>query len=132
MEVALLYLAGAVSSADACGKWVMRRGSSHARSGRCTPKVDPEGASQRCTPKVDPEGGSPHILPPHSATLPSPLLQPGHYSKVVITIKEKDGGSKLDLVQTGVPEEEKERTEKGWNGLLFDRLKAMLGGSIVR
>ena len=81
---------------------------------------------------MDPEGGSPHILPPHSATLPSPLLQPGHYSKVVITIKEKDGGSKLDLVQTGVPEEEKERTEKGWNGLLFDRLKAMLGGSIVR
>ena len=58
--------------------------------------------------------------------------QPGHFSKVAITMSEKDGGTKLELVQTGVPEEEKERTEKGWNGLLFDRLKAMLGGSVVR
>lgn len=58
--------------------------------------------------------------------------QPGQYSKVEITLSDKDGATKLQLVQTGVPEEEKERTEKGWNGLLFDRLKAMLGGSVAR
>ena len=34
---------------------------------------------------------------------------------------DKDGATKLELVQTGVPEEERERTEKGWKGLLFDR-----------
>jgi len=58
--------------------------------------------------------------------------QPGQFSKVTITLSSKEGQTKLDMVQTGVPEDEKERTEKGWNGLLFDRLKAMLGGSVVR
>eukprot|EP00966_Prymnesium_polylepis_P146343 3379999-Prymnesium_polylepis.2 len=58
--------------------------------------------------------------------------QPGQFSKVTITLTGKDGQTKLELVQTGVPEDEKERTEKGWNGLLFDRLKAMLGGSVIR
>jgi len=58
--------------------------------------------------------------------------QPGQYSKVTITLTGKGGQTKLELVQTGVPEDEKERTEKGWNGLLFDRLKAMLGGSVIR
>jgi len=57
--------------------------------------------------------------------------QPSHYSTVTITIADKNGNSKLELVQTGVPEEEAERTEKGWKGLLFDRLKAMLGGSVM-
>ena len=28
--------------------------------------------------------------------------------------------------------EEKERTEKGWKGLLLDRIKAMLGGSVLK
>ena len=58
--------------------------------------------------------------------------QPGQYSDVVITLTDKDGATRLELVQTGVPDEEKERTEKGWTSLLFDRLKAMLGGSVVR
>jgi len=57
--------------------------------------------------------------------------QPGHYSIVTITLTDKDGSTKLELVQTGVPEEERERTEKGWKGLLFERMKAMLGGSIM-
>ena len=35
----------------------------------------------------------------------------------------------IDLYQ--LPEEEKERAENGWKGLLFDRLKAMLGGSVL-
>merc|ERR1719197_705122 len=57
--------------------------------------------------------------------------QPDHYSTVTITLTDKDGATKLELVQTGVPEEERERTEKGWKGLLFDRMKAMLGGSVM-
>lgn len=65
----------------------------------------------------------------------SNITRTAHYtasSQVTITLTNKDGQTKLDLVQTGVPEDEKERTEKGWNGLLFDRLKAMLGGSVAR
>lgn len=57
--------------------------------------------------------------------------QPGHKSKVTIELNEKDGGTELELTQTGVPEEEHERTEKGWKGLLLDRLKAMLGGTVL-
>jgi len=57
--------------------------------------------------------------------------QPDHYSVVTITLTDKDGSTKLELVQTGVPEDERERTEKGWKGLLFERMKAMLGGSIL-
>ena len=57
--------------------------------------------------------------------------QPGHVSRVTIDLIEKDGGTSLELTQTGVPEEEAERTEKGWKGLLFDRLKAMLGGTVL-
>jgi len=57
--------------------------------------------------------------------------QPGHYSEVTITLTDKDGSTKLELLQTGVPEEERERTEKGWKGMLLDRMKAMLGGSVM-
>mmetsp|Transcript_30887 Transcript_30887/g.80662 ORF Transcript_30887/g.80662 Transcript_30887/m.80662 type:complete len:271 (+) Transcript_30887:343-1155(+) len=57
--------------------------------------------------------------------------QPGQKSKVTIDLVEKDGGTELALTQTGVPEEEYERTEQGWKGLLFDRLKAMLGGTVL-
>jgi activator of HSP90 ATPase len=57
--------------------------------------------------------------------------QPEHYSTVIITLTDKDGSTKLELLQTGVPEEERERTEKGWKGMLFDRMKAMLGGSVM-
>jgi activator of HSP90 ATPase len=57
--------------------------------------------------------------------------QPEHYSTVTITLTDKDGNTKLELVQTGVPEEERERTEKGWKGMLFDRMKAMLGGTVM-
>ena len=57
--------------------------------------------------------------------------QPEHYSTVTITLTDKDGNTKLELVQTGVPEEERERTEKGWKGMLLDRMKAMLGGTVM-
>jgi len=58
--------------------------------------------------------------------------QPGHHSTVTIDLVDKEGATELVLEQSGVPEEEKERTEKGWTGLLLDRLKAMLGGSVIR
>ena len=45
--------------------------------------------------------------------------------------KGQDGATNLEIVQVGVPEEEVERTEKGWKGLLLDRLKAMLGGTVL-
>ena len=58
---------------------------------------------------------------------------------------QKANGYKLDKSHTfivnslndyykyaAVPDEEKERTEKGWKGLLLDRIKAMLGGSVLK
>jgi activator of HSP90 ATPase len=55
----------------------------------------------------------------------------GHFSDVTIVLAEKDGGTSLTLTQEGVPEDEIERTKNGWKGLLLERLKAMLGGSIM-
>ena len=42
-------------------------------------------------------------------------------AQVTITLTDKEGATELLLVQKEVPEEERERTEKGWKGLLFDR-----------
>lgn len=59
--------------------------------------------------------------------------QPGHFSTVKLKLIEgKDESTKLELEQSGVPEEEMERMEKGWKSLLFDRLNGMLGGSVAR
>merc|ERR1719230_1023385 len=58
--------------------------------------------------------------------------QPGKHSTVTIVLNVKDDKStELVLTQTGVPEDETERTEKGFKNLLLDRLKAMLGGTIL-
>jgi len=58
--------------------------------------------------------------------------QPGHFSTVTLDFTKKDDGTtELNLAQSGVPEDERERTEQGWKGLLLDRLKAMLGGSVM-
>jgi len=54
--------------------------------------------------------------------------QPGHFSDVTITLAMDGGNTKLRLVQTGVPVEERDRTEKGWRVMIFDRLKMVLGG----
>lgn len=54
--------------------------------------------------------------------------QPSHFSRVEMTLKEDGGNTKLKLVQTDVPVEEKDRTEKGWRVMIFDRLKMVLGG----
>jgi activator of HSP90 ATPase len=45
--------------------------------------------------------------------------QPGHFSTVTLDFNKKDDGTtELHLAQSGVPEEERERTEQGWKGLL--------------
>jgi len=54
--------------------------------------------------------------------------QPAHFSRVEMTLKQDGGNTKLKLVQTDVPVEEKDRTEKGWRVMIFDRLKMVLGG----
>ena len=58
--------------------------------------------------------------------------QPGHFSTVTMNfLKKDDGTTELNLSQTGVPEEELERTKMGWQQMVLDRLKAMLGGSVM-
>ncbi|EOD16373.1 hypothetical protein EMIHUDRAFT_436574 [Emiliania huxleyi CCMP1516] len=58
--------------------------------------------------------------------------QPSHWSTVLITmVKQDDGSTKLTLEQTGVPEDERERTERGWKGMLFEPMNAMLGGRVI-
>lgn len=52
----------------------------------------------------------------------------GHFSDVTITFEQDGGNTKLRLEQAGVPLEEKERTEKGWRAMIFERLKMVLGG----
>jgi len=85
-----------------------------------------EGENVKLTPFSESEGKAVIVWSWRFST-----WQPGHKSKVTIELSEKDGGTELELVQTGVPEEEHERTEKGWKSLLFDRLKAMLGGTVL-
>jgi len=51
----------------------------------------------------------------------------GHYSNVVMTIENKSGKTLLTLVQSGVPDEDKERTEGGWKDNYFRRIKGVFG-----
>lgn len=76
-------------------------------------------------------------VPPSLAQVPGAKIvqkwrfstwQPGHFSDVTITLAMDGGNTKLRLVQTGVPVEERDRTEKGWRVMIFDRLKMVLGG----
>lgn len=51
----------------------------------------------------------------------------GHFSEVVISLKESDGDTRLDLLQTGVPAADIERTREGWRMHQFERMKMVLG-----
>jgi len=56
----------------------------------------------------------------------------GLYSTVKIELEEKDGKTHLLLEQTGVPEDDKERTENGWSANFWRRIKGIFGfGPIV-
>jgi len=55
----------------------------------------------------------------------------GHYSTVTISLEEKNGKTICHLTQAGVPQEDKERTEKGWSINFWTRIKGIFGfGSI--
>jgi len=85
-----------------------------------------EGENVALTPFSDSEGKATIVWKWRFTT-----WQPGATSRVTIELIDKDGGTSLELKHTGVPEEELERTEKGWKGLLLDRLKVMLGGTVL-
>jgi len=52
---------------------------------------------------------------------------PGIFSTVTIELEEKEGKTLLKLTQTGVPEDDKERTEAGWDANFFRRIKGVFG-----
>lgn len=51
----------------------------------------------------------------------------GHFSDVTLTISELDDKCKLELVQTNVPESDRESTQNGWRTHQWQRMKAILG-----
>jgi len=51
----------------------------------------------------------------------------GLYSTVTIELEEKDGKTLLKLEQSGVPEEDRERTENGWSTNFWRRIKGIFG-----
>ena len=47
----------------------------------------------------------------------------GHHSTVKITLDQKDDRTELTLVQTGIPEEDFERTKSGWKQYYWEAMK---------
>jgi len=54
-------------------------------------------------------------------------LPKGHYSIVKIELEEKSGKTILKLEQSGVPDEDRERTEAGWRENFWRRIKGIFG-----
>jgi activator of HSP90 ATPase len=59
--------------------------------------------------------------------LQSNVTVAGLYSTVTIELEEKDGKTLLKLEQSGVPEEDRERTENGWSINFWRRIKGIFG-----
>ena len=51
---------------------------------------------------------------------------PGHYSQVTFDLEEIDGETRLNFVQTGVPEASYEDINQGWLTYYWPKLKAFL------
>jgi activator of HSP90 ATPase len=51
----------------------------------------------------------------------------GHESLVTLTLTAVADGTRLQLVQTGVPGDEAPRTEYGWRVQFFQRMKMVFG-----
>lgn len=47
----------------------------------------------------------------------------GHHSKVTISLDQKDDRTELKLIQTGIPEEDFERTKEGWKQFYWGNMK---------
>jgi len=56
----------------------------------------------------------------------------GHYSNVEMIIEHKNGKTMLTLTQTGVPEDDRDKTMGGWKDNYFRRIKGIFGfGSLT-
>jgi len=52
----------------------------------------------------------------------------GHFSTVTISLNEEETGTTiLNLVQTGVPYDDADRTEQGWKNYFWERIKMVFG-----
>ena len=51
---------------------------------------------------------------------------PGHYSTATFSLEAVDGGTKLTLVQTGVPDQSVEEITQGWQDYYWAKMKQML------
>ena len=51
---------------------------------------------------------------------------PGHYSTATFSLEATDGGTRLTLVQTGVPEQSVEQIAQGWQDYYWAKMKQML------
>lgn len=51
----------------------------------------------------------------------------GHFSLVTLEFYQEDDGTKLTLLQTGIPSTEHERTRDGWKNFIFEPIKATFG-----
>jgi len=50
----------------------------------------------------------------------------GHYSTATFSLEAIDGGTRLTLVQTGVPEQSVEQINQGWQDYYWAKMKQML------
>lgn len=50
----------------------------------------------------------------------------GHYSKVTFSLEEIEGGTKLNFIQTGVPQEQYEAISQGWQEFYWTPMKEIL------
>ena len=50
-----------------------------------------------------------------------------HYSTVYIELKQEEDGTNLTLIQTGIPEDDHERTKEGWKRYIFEAIKTTFG-----
>ena len=51
---------------------------------------------------------------------------PGHYSTATFSLEAIDGGTRLTLVQTGVPEQSFEQINQGWQDYYWEKMKRIL------
>jgi len=50
----------------------------------------------------------------------------GHYSKATFALAKVKGGTRLTLIQSGVPDDQVEPIKEGWKEHYWDKMKALL------
>ena len=51
----------------------------------------------------------------------------GHHSEATILLEQTEKGTKMTLTQTGVPENDVERTKQGWKNFYWNPIKFTFG-----